>query len=716
MNRIVNWLAVLFSTLVFLINGCANISRGPSSVTSTDDQKIDRVMNIDLSLAHFWSTSARQKNEAENRKLSAERDQLTSEISSNLKSITWSGVGPWREADSSLSLFTKEEAIEITNWNDFKLNRLQNHAFPLEHRFYSSYTLRFDNLIPPFPDSTNSSSLRYEGNPYLKAQLECNGNIIYDDGFLFFKKENRSKIYRFNWYYNKTNGERIKVRFSPEVTRCQFKYYDPYQTDKWTNGFDMVEISSLNQQWKNLTKNIQICLTPTANLEDAPTNFFWRQDFPLNTCVDSIDKWINLKDPYASMNSKILALTGSPLKRIDFDRKNPMADLDFSKAPKFDVIWISSLQFSADFYGYLIARALRYHAEQGTQIRLIISEVTAKEKDKNMINWLMRDTPNVKVEYYRYDYSDQNAGTLIDQLHRVNHTKVILGYSTANESHSFLITGGRNIRDSYIFKKKPFHKKYKFLKNYGDGEENYIYYDDFEMEMRGPQFVKSVLTQMLSFWMRENESQRLRNTNINIKKDLSAEETQSLSIMSEQRPLVRHIISAPFSDRFKLEQYYTSLIDSAQSELLITTPYFRPSAAINAALDRAAKRKVKISIITRIHLAGDDVPPLAEDVNKEGINRHYQNIDMYEWTESNSILHAKLLVIDNKLSFVGSVNLNRRSFLHDTENGVLILHKPTALEVRKVISDYIKKSRKLTTKEKVPWINSTLIDWADDYF
>jgi phosphatidylserine/phosphatidylglycerophosphate/cardiolipin synthase-like enzyme len=224
------------------------------------------------------------------------------------------------------------------------------------------------------------------------------------------------------------------------------------------------------------------------------------------------------------------------------------------------------------------------------------------------------------------------------------------------------------------------------------------------------------MAQMLSFWMRDPETQRFRSTNINIPKEADGIEVISLKTIAEERPLARHVMSLPFFDGYQLEKFYIDMIDSAQAEIVLTTPYFRPSVAISSALDRAVQRGVQVKVVTRIQLAGDGTPQIAEDVNKQGINRHLKNVAIYEWTDKKSIMHAKILVIDKSLSFVSSVNLNRRSFIHDTESGVLILHEKTAEMLRNEAMGFLRKSRRITDQERISWRNGTLIDWADSYF
>src|SRR5207253_1883935 len=237
-----------------------------------------------------------------------------------------------------------------------------------------------------------------------------------------------------------------------------------------------------------LTSQSEICARPTGNFRDSTASFFWQQDFNFDTCPRTYDKMINLSDSYNSINQRVLSSTGAPLQRKDFDNKNPMAPLNFDHAPSFDIIWVSSLNFSADFYGMVLSRALRYHAERGTQIRILTAEATMKKKDKAILEVLKAGVPNIKLQYYKYHISDEKNGTWIDTFHRVSHTKLLIGYSSATPKASFLVTGGRNIRDSYIFKEAPVYKAYSSLKDYGDGEEPFIFYQDFEVEIQGHDF------------------------------------------------------------------------------------------------------------------------------------------------------------------------------------------------------------------------------------
>ncbi|RYZ67847.1 MAG: phosphatidylserine/phosphatidylglycerophosphate/cardiolipin synthase family protein [Proteobacteria bacterium] len=338
-------------------------------------------------------------------------------------------------------------------------------------------------------------------------------------------------------------------------------------------------------------------------------------------------------------------------------------------------------------------------------------------KDKAIINKLMYGRPNVKIQYYKYRSTNGMHGRWIDGFHRVNHAKMLIGYSEKAPANNFFITGGRNIRDSYLFNDKPGYYKYPWLIDYAGNERPFIYYDDFEVEIRGPDVVKPLLSQMLEFWNRDDKTNYVRSSNVNASRPMAPGKDKYFYDLAKSTPMTRTVLSVPFSDDGMLEKFYVQMIDSAQKEILLTTPYFRPSQAISEAIGRASKRGVKMKVLTRVMLAGDDTPSIAEDVNKEGINRHLKEMDVYEWTDPKSIMHAKLLVIDQKLSFISSVNLNARSFIHDTEAGVLILHEATAMKFRQeMLQHYFGNSTQITAAKKVKWLNKKLIDILDTYF
>ncbi|MGF6349474.1 phospholipase D family protein [Variovorax sp. W2I14] len=133
------------------------------------------------------------------------------------------------------------------------------------------------------------------------------------------------------------------------------------------------------------------------------------------------------------------------------------------------------------------------------------------------------------------------------------------------------------------------------------------------------------------------------------------------------------------------------LIGQARSDLLIISPYFVPGQDMKQAFAAARARGVKIRVLTN-SLASNDAP-----VAHVGYARHREEllrmgVELYELRseqasfgnvfgssggssppgESRAMLHSKVLVMDGRLLVVGSMNLDLRSQLQNTEIALLI--------------------------------------------
>lgn len=137
-----------------------------------------------------------------------------------------------------------------------------------------------------------------------------------------------------------------------------------------------------------------------------------------------------------------------------------------------------------------------------------------------------------------------------------------------------------------------------------------------------------------------------------------------------------------------------ALIRSAKQDLLVVSPYFVPGPEIMDAFRSARGKGVRIRVLTN-SLASNDAP-----LAHAGYARHRKalldmGIELYEMRSeaanvrsalragntgssggsagaSRAMLHTKLLVIDGRLVAVGSMNLDMRSQLQNTEIAVLI--------------------------------------------
>ena len=443
--------------------------------------------------------------------------------------------------------------------------------------------------------------------------------------------------------------------------------------------------------------------TEVCSLKKNSPQMIDSAEFSNMTCPTSYDSIDILPQPEDSLKARVMTLLGHELPADFIKNGDPYAPLDFKDAPHFDAILLSYLVYRADFYGTLLARLLNYHADHGAFVRILTTRYISLPKDKLLFEKEMAGHPNIKFGQYQFD-DKQKSGTKIDQIHRTNHAKMFIAYSKENSKNSIVILGGKNVHDGFVFKKPADVSKFPEIVNYVSGDEAWAYWRDFEMVVHGQDYAESMVRHYMDFYHMNKKDLVMQRPSITIAK-ADAPETSD--------KMIRHYISIPFKDETNLNQFYAKMIDTSNKKLLISSPYFRPVKEIAEALERAVKRGVDITIITRLDLKGDTADFIIGDVNKDGVNQFYKDIKVYEYTEPNVILHSKLIMIDDKTTFISSVNLNKRSFYHDYENGSLVNDSEFTIKMGNLYKEYLKLSTLITEKKKIVFWKKWLIDIFD---
>jgi putative cardiolipin synthase len=145
---------------------------------------------------------------------------------------------------------------------------------------------------------------------------------------------------------------------------------------------------------------------------------------------------------------------------------------------------------------------------------------------------------------------------------------------------------------------------------------------------------------------------------------------------------------------FMMWAYLKPVMAGAEKELIILSPYFVPGRGGVEFLAGLAEKGVKVKILTN-SLSSTDV-----SVVHAGYARYRKpllraGIELYELNKktakssrnafkkgtigvSETSLHAKTFVVDGKTVFIGSLNLDARSVIQNTEIGVVIHSKEIA--------------------------------------
>lgn len=104
-------------------------------------------------------------------------------------------------------------------------------------------------------------------------------------------------------------------------------------------------------------------------------------------------------------------------------------------------------------------------------------------------------------------------------------------------------------------------------------------------------------------------------------------------------------------------KYFMRLIESAQKSITIITPYFLPGKILRKKMIRAAKRGIHIQVIIP---QNSDVK-IADYMRNVYLGQlHNNGVDIRLYQNAN--IHAKLLLVDDKVFSIGSSNFDYRSF------------------------------------------------------
>lgn len=154
-------------------------------------------------------------------------------------------------------------------------------------------------------------------------------------------------------------------------------------------------------------------------------------------------------------------------------------------------------------------------------------------------------------------------------------------------------------------------------------------------------------------------------------------------------PTVRHCA---------MPEMFESLMYTARRELVITTPYYVPDAAIQAALCAAGNRGLEVTIV---------FPARNDDFAVGATSRSYYDelltsgVRIFEYQPG--LLHTKSVTVDGEVTLIGSANMDKRSFDLNYENNILLHDPEVTADMRARQDAYIADSRQVTLEEVRAW-------------
>ena len=153
------------------------------------------------------------------------------------------------------------------------------------------------------------------------------------------------------------------------------------------------------------------------------------------------------------------------------------------------------------------------------------------------------------------------------------------------------------------------------------------------------------------------------------------------------------IESGPDYENDHIRDVYLKMINSAKKSIKITTPYLIIEPELMSAIKIASKSGVKIELL---------VPGKHDYLTVGYATKSYYeqllkiNVDIYEY--ENIFIHSKVLIVDNEIASVGTVNIDPRS-LHLNFEATAIFANSSVKDLVKTFKEDLNKSKQITSEE-----------------
>ncbi|NRB36985.1 MAG: phospholipase D family protein [Pseudomonadales bacterium] len=354
-----------------------------------------------------------------------------------------------------------------------------------------------------------------------------------------------------------------------------------------------------------------------------------------------------------------------------------------------------------DTVGALFSAKLLEAAERGVRIRFLLDDIFTTVEDADL--HLLNQHDNIEVRLFnpisRRGFKKINYLGDFNQANRRMHNK------SFTVDGCFSIVGGRNLAAEY-FNLKANNKFF-----------------DLDILAKGP-IAKEVADNFDDYWNYTRALPIEYTSKIPDDKTLKARQQRLNTIMQSRgaeayqaaidSPLLQQLINAQIKD-FEAEARVISerpekldlstgddsirlvhdlgqIMLQAKQEVVIFTPYFIPTASGMDFLASVMDNGVQLKVLTNSLASTNHVPvhsaydSYRKDLLTMGIELYEARPDAFAIFDSTadkstahiSTLHTKLIVIDKRLVFIGSLNMDPRSVIINTEMGILIDSPPLA--------------------------------------
>ncbi|MGJ7497281.1 phospholipase D family protein [Variovorax sp. RT4R15] len=374
--------------------------------------------------------------------------------------------------------------------------------------------------------------------------------------------------------------------------------------------------------------------------------------------------------------------------------------------------------FESDATGRLLMRALRAAAARGVKVRLLVDDLYTTKSQQSLL--ALSRVPNVEVRLYnpfccgrggflsRFAASPHEIGRLNHRMHN----KLLVA------DGSMAVVGGRNIADDYfvlaeahnfidmdaLVVGKVVPQLEAVFDAFWNSEEVWSIADivalegspqagaeEFDrwigMEMPAPQLMLPP-SDILGYGPIAEELDDGRIGFLWGEARVIADPPSKPRTMSAAEALASSVTMKVWR-----------LIRDARSDVALTSPYLVPGERGMEILNELAGQKVKLTLLTN-SLAANDVPLVHTAYVRYRKRLLVSGVELYELSPAKTManlrfgefgaslgrLHAKMVTIDRRQVFIGSMNLDPRSATQNTEMGIVVDSPELASETLRILS------------------------------
>ncbi len=355
--------------------------------------------------------------------------------------------------------------------------------------------------------------------------------------------------------------------------------------------------------------------------------------------------------------------------------------------------------FMPDNTGLTLTKLLLDAADRGVKVRVILDDMLLGDSDEALAT--LNSHPNISIKLFNPTNFRKSLHYVemflhINTLGRRMHNKAIVA------DNSVAVIGGRNIEDTYF------------------AADEGTFFVDNDILTVGP-LVTKISNEFETYWSspvcvpleKVTEENTLSMQNLKQSLDqyietiayndyMNAVRDSQIAKLSKESniPLIfgnaelyfdlpTKVTTSEEKTDTHLSENLGPIIKSAQKSIFIVSPYFMPNPTSMKAIKALRERGVEITILTNSLATNDAIPVYSAyskyqkkllrlgvklyELNPYAFHRMFKNANYKRGKIPRSALHAKSMIIDDKIFIIGSANMDPRSHKLNTEL-VAVIH------------------------------------------